>query len=67
MHVKGRNHMPLVRPGEKNFTISSCPLDIWEVGNSFLVVALSIDRVDLENLLSGCSFDNFHYNALNGK
>lgn len=41
--------MPLVRPGE-NFTISSCPLDIWEVANSFLVVTLSIDKVDLEYL-----------------
>lgn len=58
--------MPLVRSGEKKSTISSCPLDIWEVGNSFLVVALSIDRVDLEYLLSGCCFDNFHYNALTG-
>lgn len=56
--------MPLVRPAEKNSTISSCPLDIWEVGNSFLVVALSIDRVDLEYLLNGCCFDDFHYNAL---
>lgn len=58
--------MPFVSPGEKTFMVSSCPLVIWELGNSFLVVALNIDRVDLEYLLSGCSFDNFHYGSLTG-
>lgn len=37
--------------------------DAWVVGNFFLAIALSIDRVDLELLLSGC-FGNSHYNAL---
>lgn len=45
MHVKGRNLMPFASPGEKTFMVSSCSLDIWGVGNSFLVVALNIDII----------------------
>lgn len=64
MLAEGRNHMRGMVRKDLIFLHALRPLDIWVVGSFFHAVALSIDRVDLELLLSGCCFGNSHYNAL---